>query len=496
MSKMVLWEKQVQAIERVKKRKSKGVGLLMEMGTGKTAVTIKWLEWLFARGARIGYIVAPLTAMHVWVEEWYKWGHGPIAFVDLHESGSAGIRMAHKLAKEGGYPVICLVNYEMAWQIGYQYITHKRKGKEVKIFEVVDTTLHDKQWDFGILDESSAIKTPGSKCSKFFRTKMREKTTYRSILNGSAYKKRPSDVWAQIKFITGEEIFPGSFAAFQARYAIPNPYIRGAVIGYHNLDDFVKRISKCCILIKKEEMVDLPPFVHETRYLELSPKSRKFYDALTADMIADLEEFEEGGGVVTATHVFSIMRKQLQICAGFVFPDMEIDPDDPDAIIVRSPAVRLGTEKLDELVYILDQRDSPTIIVTQHDEEERMIVEAVRKQFNFIPKVLNGSVKGAERRHELIKSASSDLCFVVKESVGAKGIDLRFADMTIFYAHSPHTENYYQILSRNHRGGQTKNITYTHLQVRDSADIRVMRILARDFNVAEQIEKDWRKILK
>jgi SNF2 family DNA or RNA helicase len=403
--------------------------------------------------------------------------------------------MAHKLAEEGNYPVICLVNYEMAWQLGYKRIERTRKGQKVKILEIVDTTLHSFQWDFGILDESSAIKTPGSRCSKFFRLKMRAKTTYRAILNGSAYKKRPLDVWAQIKFITGEEIFPGNFTEFKARYAIPHPNIRGAVIGYQNLDDLVRRLSKCCVLIKKADMFDLPPFTHETRMIELSPKTRRLYDQITEEMVAELEEFEGNGGIITATHVFSILRKQLQICAGFVFPDPE-PSDDPDAKIIRPPAVRLGTEKLDDLIYLLEQRDNPTIIVTQHDEEERMIAEAVRKQFNFIPKILNGSVKGAQRRFDLIKSAHDDLCLIVKEAVGAKAVDFRFADMTIFYAHSHDTEDYDQILSRNHRGGQTKNITYVHLLVRNSADIKVMKSLQRDLRLAEQIEKDWRALVK
>ncbi len=467
----------------------------MDMGTGKTRVTIEYLEYLFSKGARIGYIAGPLTGLHVWVEGWHEWGHAPVAFVDLHETGPAGIRMAHKLAEDGEYPVICLVNYDMAWQLGYKRIPRKRKGQMVKILEVVDTTLHSFQWDFGVLDESSAIKTPGSRTSKFFRLKMRPKTTFRSILNGSAYKKRPLDVWAQIKFVTGEEIFPGNFTAFKNKYAIPHPTIRGAVIGYQNLDDFVRRLSKCCVLIKKADMFDLPPYTHETRMIDLSPKSRKLYDQITDEMVADLEEFEKDGGIVTATHVFSILRKQLQICAGFVFPDPEPSTD-PDAKIVRPPAVRLGTEKLDDLLYILEQRDNPTIIVTQHDEEELMIAEAVRKQFGFVPKILNGSVKGAQRRFDLIKSAHNDLCLIVKEAVGAKAVDFRFADMTIFYAHSHDTEDYDQILSRNHRGGQTKNITYVHLLVKNSADIKVMRSLERDLKLAAQIEKDWRALLR
>ncbi len=495
MLKLPMWEKQKYALDRIKKRGEKGTGLLMECGTGKTRVTIRFIEWLFSRGARIGYIVGPIAALHVWVEGWYEWGNGHIAFVDLHETGSAGVRYAHRLAQDG-WPVICLVNYEMAWQIGMGRVERTRKGNKVKILEIVDTTMADYQWDFGILDESSAIKTPGSKASKFFRLKMRAKTTNRAVLNGTSYKKRPLDVWAQVKFATGEEIFPGNFTQFKAMYAIPHPSIRGAVVGYQNLDDLVRRLNKCCVLVKKEEMVDIPPATHETRYADLSPKTRRFYDTLTEEMVAELEEFEENGGIVSVNHIFAIMRKQLQICGGFVFPDAEFDEDNPDAKIIRPPAVRLGTEKLELLMQIMEDRTEPTVIVTQHNEEEVIIAEALRKRFGFMPKILNGSIKGAERRHELIKAASNDLAFIVKESVGAKGIDLRWTDMLIYFAHSADTEDYDQMLSRPHRGGQTKNVTYMHLLCRDSADIRVMKILKRDLKLADQIERNWRALLK
>lgn len=492
-----LWEKQSWALEQVKARKKKGVTLFMDRGTGKTRVIIHWMEHLFARGARLVYITGPLTALHVWVENWHLFAKAPVAFIDLHEAGSAGIRAAKQLADDG-FPVICLVNYESAWQIGYARVERKRKGEIVKILEQVDTTLHSISWDIGILDESTAIKTPGARVSKFFRRKMVQKTMYRAILTGSGYTKRPLDVWAQIQFSSPGEVFPPTFAAFRAWYAIPHPAIRGAVLGYQNIEDLSERLSRCAILLKKEDVLDLPPVVHETRKLELSPKARRVYNDITEQMVAELEELEEQGVVVTASHVFSVMQKQQQICGGFVLPDPEPIPEgSPEGTKpTRGPAIRLGTEKVEELISILEERESPTIVVAHYDAEEAIISEAIHKRFGFAPKVLNGRVSGAQKRHALIQSASEDLVFVVKECVAAKGIDLRYADMTIFYSHSYDTEDYEQMLDRNHRGGQTKSITYIHLLYRNSSDMKIMRSLKSDLSLARQIEKNWREVLR
>jgi chromodomain-helicase-DNA-binding protein 1 len=485
------WKAQKQAYLRSIELSDNGVPLFMEMGTGKTRVAIKWLEYLFReRGATLVYIVAPLAAMHVWVEGWHEWADAPVAFIDLHDTGSAGIKTAVQLSN-GGYPVICLVNYETAWFMGKRREKRELDGQTHTVVKKSGASLPNVQWDAGILDESTSIKHPGSKVTKFFRTMMKPRTRFRAILTGTAYTKRPIDVYSQIKFCCTRDIFPGDFAAFKLRYTIPHPTIRQAIIGYQNLDEFVEKLASCAILLKKEDVVDMPPFVHESLKLPLCPKSRKVYDEITEENYAYLEQLEAEGQEVSATHVFSVMRKQMQITSGFVYPDR--DPDAPD---IRPPAVRLGTEKLGMLMDVMEDRADPTIIVVQMNEEERIVAEALENKFGFKPKVLNGSVHGAQKRHDLIASASKDLAFIVKEAVGAKGVDMRFADMTIFYSHSFDSEDYEQMMSRNHRGGQTKSITYIHLLIQNSVDMRVMQILRNDMFLARQIESDWRALLR
>lgn len=464
--------------------------------THNTRVAVQWLEYLFVeRGVKLVYIAAPLAAMHVWIQNWHEWATAPVAFIDLHDTGSAGIREAVRLSRQG-WPVICLVNYESAWFIGKKRTKIEIDGQTRTRIKEIDTTLGDVRWDVGILDESTAIKTPGSKVTKFFCKVMKPRTKYRAILTGSAYIKRPIDVYSQIKFCVKRVIFPGDFAAFKSEYTIPHPAIPQAILGYKNLDDFVEKLASCAILLKKTDVLDLPPAVHETRKLPLSPKSRKVYDDVTEENYAYLEQLEAEGVEITASHVFSVMRKQMQITSGFVYPDKIQVGEGDDAKMVKPPAVRLGTEKVGMLLDIMENRDYPTIVVVQMDEEESIVAEALEKKFRFTPKILNGSVNGAAKRHAMIAAASQDLAFIVKESVGCRGVDMRWADMTIFYSHSYDAEDYDQMMSRNHRGGQENNITYVHLLIEKSVDLRVMASLKKDFALARQIETDWRKLIR
>lgn len=487
MAKLPWWAKQKGAVGFLEKRGGRNACLFMDPGTGKTRVMIRRVETLIREGAKLIYVANTIAGLYVWINEWEQWGSMPMTFIDLQAAGEAGLHEALKLA-EGGWPVICLVNYESAWRIGRKRETYiDKNGNEKSRLKEVGLCMDHINWDIGILDESTAIKTPGSSASKFFRLRMQKKTKYRYPLTGTAYTKRPLNVWAPIKFATGNEIFPETYTAFKQRYAIPHPYIRGAIVGYQNLEELVGRMAKAAVLLKIEDVTDIPPRIHQTRLLDLSKKSKAIYDEITQEGIVQLEDFEKSGGVVTAEHVFALQRKQQQITSGFI----KLDSDDPKDIRYE----RLGTEKLDELIDLLKERDDPTLIVTQANEEERIIAEAIEKEFGFVPKILNGSVKGGAAREQMRLSAQKDLAFIVKQSVACKSLDLRFSDLTIFYSHTPRTEDYEQMLRRNARGGQTKTVRYVHLICRKTADVRVMKIIEQDLKIAAEIDRGWKKLL-
>jgi hypothetical protein len=502
---------------------------------GKSRIIVEYLQWLFARSeSPIVCIVAPLTVLHVWTTAWEEWSKYPAAFINLHDAGSAGIREAQALSAEG-WPVICLVNYETAKVLGYKMITRtKRDGTEITEKKKVDTGLEDVNWTVMVLDESTEIKNRGSATSKFFRLKMREKVQCRILLSGSAYTKRPLDVWAQIKFITGQDTFEGNFEIFAAEYGIPHPSIRGAFIGYKNIDRLVEKLDSCCVMLKKTDMGVLPPVIHSNRFATLCPKSKELYQQIKEEMYAEFETINNEiidtdvrrlmkaldaniddrssretiqdsikllnkaiskiddaemrqSCSVTADHVFSRMRKWSQITSGFIIPDHE-----PGEIV---EPIMLGTEKVDALMTTLEDRNGePTVIVVQQDPEEGIISRAIAKKFGFIPPLLNGSVN-ASKRGQMVKDAAKWPFFIVKESVACKGIDMRWTDTILFYSHRYHTVDYEQMLARNHRGGVThERITYGHFLVKGTIDTDIYRALTKDLATKSSIEIAWRTL--
>jgi SNF2 family DNA or RNA helicase len=521
--------------------------------------------------------------MHVWVDNWADWADIPALFIDLRETKSEGLRLAQTLAGAGNL-VICLVNYGSSWTIGS---SRKKTAKKVaghdedqivSTLTYADTALFDLDWDVMVLDEIHKIKSPSSKVSLFFRNKVAPKCKERIGLTGSLIKKRPGDAWAPVKFVTGSEVFPGPYVgsvdtyaqSFCGRYAIPHPYIRGAVAGWQNLEDFAKRLAICAYVVDLEDCMDLPPQIHTWRKVDLSTKSRKVYDDVTKNLYAELETIEADGRkvyvqliewlerhlpkrvqlsdwqmttasdhyffrkdvqrdaekfvrelfnsgflafekddlieklrshalsvqIVTVNHIFSVMRKQTQITSGYVLPDR--DEDDPEKEVVP---VALGSEKVEAMVEYLEALwPNPTVIIVTSNYEEKLVAEAIKKHFTwndapFTPKILNGQVKGAKVRHELIASGAKDPCFILKAQVGAESIDCRWAKTFILMSVTPDTIQYDQLLARNHRGGQTETCTYVHILANRTVDERIAEIIAGDLDLARKTEKNWRELL-
>jgi hypothetical protein len=226
-------------------------------------------------------------------------------------------------------------------------------------------------------------------------------------------------------------------------------------------------------------------------------KLRELYEIEPDDAIAlkigEAMEKLKHTAAVTVEHVFARTAKWRQITSGYLIPD-KLDPESK----LQPEAVRLGKEKVGVLIEALEERDGkPTVIVVQANEEEAIVSEAIEKHFGVKPKILNGSVKGAETRHNMIADAANDLFFIVKEAVGCRGVDMKWTDCLIFYSHRPMTESYEQMLARNHRGGvKHTNITYVHILCKNTYDQKIMRILQNDLDLARELEKNWRAIFE
>ena len=95
---------------------SRGAALLMEMGTGKSLTAIA-ITGALAQAGRIRrvLVVAPLSILGVWEEEFQKFAAFPYALAALSGSGAKKLDTLRHMT--GTVLQVVVVNYESAWRM-------------------------------------------------------------------------------------------------------------------------------------------------------------------------------------------------------------------------------------------------------------------------------------------------------------------------------------------------------------------------------------------
>lgn len=175
--------------------KSRGTALLMEMGTGKTIVSIAVAGCMYQYGKvnRV-LVVAPLSILGVWQEEFEKFADFPYSLTILKGTSAKKKEQLTKLPDEGLQIVV--VNYESAWRLEKELLAYNA--------------------DLVIADEAHKLKENRTSQSKGMHH-IGDKAKYKLLLTGTVITNRELDVFSQYRFLN-PQIFGTSFYAFRNQY--------------------------------------------------------------------------------------------------------------------------------------------------------------------------------------------------------------------------------------------------------------------------------------
>jgi len=420
-----------------------GAAFLMEMGTGKTlsAIAVAGKRYLDGQITRL-LVVAPLSVLHVWELEFKK--HADFPYYIRKQSLKGG--------DKDDVLNVFVVSYETSWRIGSDIISWSP--------------------DMVIADESQKIKNGDSKRTKFLQ-ELGNKIKYKLILTGTPVTQSPLDLFAQYKFLNSS-IYGDGITKFKDKYAEIDDF--GRVIKYKNLDELSDKAHSIAYRVRKEDVLDLPPYVDEVMYCELN-ESRKAYDEIKAEVKLAFSK----NHIVIYDDVLAQLQRLSQIAGGFY--------SETDKFGERK-IVQIGTEKLNLLKGIVVEFpvDKKFVIFCRYLSE----ISAISQMFDDL-KITNQVITGAtkmELRNDILDRFKFDKelrCLILNVQVGSVGIDLTSADTMIYYSHSYSYADYIQSRSRIHRNGQVNKCTYIHLIARDTIDERVMESLEEKSDVAKII---------
>lgn len=235
--------------------------------------------------------------------------------------------------------------------------------------EQIQDTLYDgiREGYIGavIVDEIHKAKNGSSQQGKALRTL---KTPIRIGLSGTPMNKA-EDLWNILTWLGVEK---RSFYSFKNTYCIMGGYGGYKVVGHKNLESLNAELSSVMLRRRKDEVLDLPPKVHSTEYVELTSKQQLIYRDIKNGIIADLEN------ILLSVNPLSCTLRLRQLTGGLFteenpklerLEDMlseEIIPNGYKAIIFSQ------WSKITEVYYKALQRYNPIYITGDVSPEERL----------------------------------------------------------------------------------------------------------------------------
>lgn len=461
---MELWTHQKEAILRASHKDY--FALFFEMGTGKTRTSLEILKQKLNRKPYRTLIVSPLVVVPNWVNEAKKWVNIPVTALQ----GSQKKRTRTFLESLSKNQHTFVINYE---------------GLLMK-----DLSLRLEMWSPEILifDESHKLKSHNSQ-----RTKkaygLAQKAQYRYLLSGTPVLNSAGDLFSQYLILDHGKTFGKNFWAFRHKYFYDANYKMPSHIHFPNWQikkDAVSRINEALkedsMRVTKEECLDLPPLVRETRYVELSKEQVRMYKEMKKDFITYLK----GEAVVAQLALTKALRLQ-QIVSGFV---KTVENKEKAIVTPREKALE---ELLEEIA------SSHKVIVWAVFKHNYKQIASICGKLKLKYVEVHGDIS-AKAKQENIDAFTRDpstRVYIGHPGSGGIGVNLTVAPYCIYYSRDFSLEHDVQSESRNHRGGSEvhQKITRIDLVSRETIDEIVLKKLASKSKMGDELLAELKRIL-
>jgi len=424
-------------------------------GTGKSLATIAVAGRLFLdqKIERV-LVVAPLSILGVWQEEFRKFADFEYSLIVLNGSESKKIEKLRQMPTSGLQ--VAVINYESAWRL----------EKELANWDA----------DLIVCDEGHKIKTHNITASKCMH-RLGAKAQYRMLLTGTIITNKAIDVFSPYKFLN-PVVFGNSFYAFRNRYFDMTGYGQHVPVLKANMaEELTRRIHSIAFRATKAECLDLPETMEIVRTVELEPQTQRLYQQLVRDSYAQIK-----GGEITAANVLTRLLRLSQLTGGFLRGDE------------GNRAERVSNAKLDALSDIIDsaaQEGGKLVIIARFlPEIDGITAMLERKAIGY--SVITGAVKDRDEQVRRFQTNPDVTVFVGQIATAGLGITLTAADKMVFYSLDYSMSNFEQTKARIHRVGQRNPCTYIYLVADGTVDGKVLKVLRDKADLAKALIDDCR----
>lgn len=414
------------------------IGLFLDMGLGKTAITlsaIKRLKYEMWCVHKVLIIAPKKVAESVWSKEAAKWKQlNCLRFSFVLGTAKQRLRALEETAD------IYMINRENTqW--------------------LVNLYGHNWPFDMVVLDESSSFKN--HKAKRFKALKLERSRINRIVeLTGTPNPRSLMDLWAQLYLLDSGKRLGHTITAYRDAWFVPGRRSRTTIFNYDPkpgaADDIYNRISDICISMKSEDYLNLPELIYDDIPVALDAAAQKAYNRLERDTLLQVDDET----VITAGTAAALRGKLLQLCNGAVY--------DEEGNVIHVHDCKI--EALMETIERLNGQHAVICYNFKHDKTR--LIEALKAT------PLRVEVYEGKEQEDKWNAGDIDL-LLLQPASAAYGLNLQEGGYhLIWFGLNDSLELYQQTNKRLHRQGQPYPVIIHHLLVQGGTDEDVIQSLS------------------
>lgn len=428
-------------------------GLFLEMGLGKTVVTltaINDLKYDYFKVRKVLVIAPKKVAENTWTDEAAKWDHlWRLKLVKI--LGPAKDRLEAINAKADVY----LINRENVVWLIEQYGRYRDKKKKTGF-------ILTKPWpyDMVVIDELSSFKSSSSSRFKMLK-KIKPQINRLVGLTGTPAPNGLMDLWSQVYLLDEGKRLGKNKTAYRDRYFIPtgstfNANGREINIGYvprqGSQQAIYSSISDICVSMQAKDWLNMPPRIDNYVMVPLSLKSMSLYKKLERDTILQFTN----GDVIDAGSAAVLSGKLHQLAQGIPYIDEEKNHRE------------IHSDKLQALDDLIEAAQGRPVLVLYWFKPDLQRLKARYKTAR--------ELKTPQDKEDWNNGKIPIL--LAHPASSGHGLNLQAGgNIIIWYSLTWSLELYQQTNARLYRQGQQNSVIINHLIARGTVDERIIKVL-------------------
>lgn len=350
-----------------------------------------------------------------------------------------------------------------------------KSGKHFIFTEEVIKWVNEGKINMIMLDEIHKNCSPTSMQGKQI-LELKKKTNMSAMwlpMTGTPITSKPTDIFLPLKLIDAHRFT--SYYTWCKEFCIYGGYDNHEIVGYKNIPRLSALLHANMLRRLKSDVLDLPPKIRYTRYVENTNYQQNLYNDIAEDIVEHYDDF-----MSSMNPLAKFLRlRQVNGSPELVDESLKVDQN----YLKYNAKLQALLEEVDDIV----ERGEKVIIFSNWVEPLRTLYRFVSRKYKTC--CYTGTMSSEDReKHKRVFQTNPEYKVIIG-TIGALGTShtLTAAQNVIFYDEPWNPDDKLQAEDRAYRVGTTKSVNIITLIARDTVDDRVHEILESKDHIAKYV---------